>query len=102
MAKDVSTIGVKVKFMGDLPALIGKRELVVTLPEASTVDDLLASLSKSYGDPFTLRVFSDPGKLHHYMVVFLDGQNIEDLGGLAARLGESQVEVVMLPMYEGG
>ena len=102
MANEVSTRTVKVKFMGDLPALIGKRELVVTLPEASTVDDLLASLSKSYGDPFTLRVFSDPGKLHHYMVVFLDGQNIEDLGGLAARLGKSQVEVVMLPMFEGG
>lgn len=97
-----STIPVRVKFMGDLPALIGGRNLVVTLPEGSTVGDLLESLSKSYGDPFRHRVFSGPAALHHYMVVFVNGQNIKDLGGFAAKIGESEVEVVMLPMFEGG
>ena len=88
--------------MGDLPALIGRRNLTVNLPEGSTVGDLLASFSKSYGDAFTHRVFSGPSALHHYIVIFVNGQNIKELGGIAARLGDSDVEVVMLPMFEGG
>lgn len=93
---------VRVKFMGDLPAIIGQRNLVVPLPEGSTVGDLLAWLSTSYGEAFTCRVFSKPGTLHHYMVVFVNGQNITETGGFATRLGEGEVEVVMLPMFEGG
>ena len=93
---------VRVKFMGDLPAVIGQRNVVVPLPDGSTVDDLLAWLSASYGEAFTCRVFSQPGTLHHYMVVFVNGQDIRDAGGFATRLGEGEVEVVMLPMFEGG
>lgn len=102
MANEASSIAVRVQFMGDLPALTGQRTLVVTLPESSTVGDLMKSLSKSYGDAFTCRVFSAPGTLHHYMVVFLNGQNIEEVGGFRATLADSEVEVVMLPMFEGG
>ncbi len=97
-----ATIAVRVKFMGDLPALTGQRNIVVQLPEGSTAGDLLYSLSKTYGDPFRCRVFSGPATLHHYMVVFLDGKNMKELGGFAAKLGNSDVEVVMLPMFEGG
>jgi len=102
MVMDGSTIAVSVKFMGDLRALFRQRDLVVPLPKGSTVGDLLASLSSSYGEAFTCRVFSGSGKLHHYMLLFLNGENIKELGGLAARLEDSAVEIVMLPMFEGG
>jgi molybdopterin converting factor small subunit len=97
-----ATIPVRVKFMGDLPAIIGRRNLVVTLPEGSTVGDLLHSLSATYGDAFRHRVFSGPTALHHYIVIFVDGQNIKELGGFAVKLSDAEVEVVMLPMFEGG
>ena len=96
------TIAVRVKFMGDLPALVGRRNLVVTLPEGSTVGDLLGSLTTTYGDPFRHRVFSGPATLHHYMVVFVDGRNMKEVGGFSAKLENSDVEVAMLPMFEGG
>ncbi len=102
MTAEGCTITVPVKFMGDLPAVIGRRDLVVTLPEGSKVGDLLVSLSKSYGDDFTSRVFSGPAKLHHYMLVFVDGENIKELGGFAAGLRDGEVEVIMLPMFDGG
>ncbi len=95
-------IAVKVKFMGDLLALIEQRNLSMTLPQGSTVGDLLALLNESYGEPFYSRVFVRPDTLHHYMLIFVDGQNINDIGGLAATLGESKVEIIMLPMFEGG
>lgn len=97
-----STITVQVKFMGGLPALIGQRNLALDLPEGSTIGDLLAALSESYGDDFTSRVFSGPGKLHHTTLIFVAGENIKERGGLAARLGDGEVEVIMLPMICGG
>ncbi len=101
-AAQVSEISVKVKFMGDLRAVVKKRDLEMTMPQGSTVGDLLTFLADSFGDPFTSWVFSRPGKLHHYILIFLNGQNVKDVGGLGARLGDSEVEIIMLPMFEGG
>lgn len=97
-----ATIAVKVKFMGDLRALIAQPTAVVTLPQGSTIADLMTWLSNRYGEAFTHRVFSSPGTLQHYMLLFLNGRDITEIGGMAARLGEDQVEVIMLPMFEGG
>ena len=97
-----SSIAVRVRFMGDLPAVTGERNLLVSLPAGGTVAGLLESLSQRYGDDFRSRLFSGPTKLHHTMLIFVDGENIRQHGGLAAKLGDSEVEVIMLPMFGGG
>ena len=97
-----STLAVRVTFMGELPSIIGQRSLQVALPQGATVGELLESLSKTYGDKFTCRVFCGAGKLHHTMLIFVDGEDIKQRGGLAAKLGDSEVEVIMLPMFGGG
>jgi len=97
-----STLAVRVTFMGELPSIIGQRSLQIALPEGTTVGELLQSLSKTYGDKFTCRVFCGAGKLHHTMLIFVDGEDIKQRGGLAAKLGDSEVEVIMLPMFGGG
>jgi len=102
MAAAESTIAVRVRFMGDLPAVTGQRNLLVSLPAGGTVGALIESLSQHYGDGFRSRVFSGPTKLQHTMVVFVDGENIKQHGGLAVTLGDSEVEVIMLPMFAGG
>lgn len=102
MATGQQTVDIRVKFMGDLPSVVGRRNLDVTLPEGRTVGDLLDSLSETYGDAFTLRVFSGPKKLQHTMLVFVDGEDIRDCGGIGAQLGKGQVELIMLPMFGGG
>jgi molybdopterin converting factor small subunit len=102
MLAPLSKLDVRIKFMGDLPAVIGQRSLELELPAGNTVGDLFALLSERYGEAFTSRVFSRPAKLHHYMLVFVDGENIKDSGGLDAKLGNSQVDVVMLSMFVGG
>lgn len=99
---DRSLATVRVKFMGDLPSLTGKRNLELTLPHGSTLADLFASLSKRFGDDFSRRVFSSPSRLRHTMLVFVDGEHIKHRGGLAAVLEDSEVEVIMLPMFGGG
>jgi len=102
MAAGEPTIDVRVKFMGDLTAVIGRRNVDVTLPEGRTVADLLASLSETYGAAFTDRVFSGPETLQHTILVFVDGEDIREHGGISAQLGKGQVEMVMLPMFGGG
>jgi molybdopterin converting factor small subunit len=102
MTPEALTVDVQVSFMGDLPSVVGRRDMTVTLPQDNTVGDLLASLSESFGTAFTHRVFSGPDKLEHTILVFVNGQNIKEHGGFAARLGDGDVEVVMLPMFGGG
>ena len=97
-----STPEVRVTFMGELPSIIGQRSLQVALPQGATVGELLESLSRTYGDKFRCRAFCAAGKLHQTMLIFVDGENIKQRGGLAATLGEGEVEVIMLPMFGGG
>jgi molybdopterin converting factor small subunit len=98
------TVQVRVRFMGDLRAVVESRDLTVALPQGSRVGDLLTSLAERYGDPFAKWIFTDSGELHHYILIFVNGENIQDTGGLSTGLGErdDQVEVIMLPMFEGG
>jgi len=93
---------VRVRFMGDLRGLLGTQSLTITLPQGSSVGDLLLRLCDRYGEPFTRRIFSGEGVLHHYVLIFLDGRDIKELNGLATKLTRSDVEIVMLPMFEGG
>jgi hypothetical protein len=95
-------IDVRVKFMGDLPAVIGARSIQLALPTSYTVKDLLAHLSATYGEAFTSRVFSRSGKLNHYIIVFLDGVKVQGPAGFDQTLGNGEVDVVMLPMFGGG
>ena len=95
-------VNVRIKFMGDLPTVIGQRSLELEMPAGKSVRDVLDSLSNSYGEAFTARVFSTPTKLHHYILIFVDGADIKGRGGLDAKLGNGEVDIVMLPMFGGG
>ncbi len=98
-----SGITVRVRFIGDLPAITGQRARTVILPEGATVGSLLESLVRIYGPDFSPRLFSRPGKLHHTIFIFVDGEDFNERGGLAAELGESsEVELLMLPVICGG
>jgi molybdopterin converting factor small subunit len=102
VSSDDTSVKVRVSFMGDLVALTGQRTLEATLPRGSTVEELLVSLSRTFGDGYMTRVFSAPGRLRHTILVFVDGKNVRQRGGLSLKLGDSEVEVVMLPMFGGG
>ncbi len=102
MTAEAATLAVRVRFMGDLIAVVGRRTLDVDLPRGCTVGDLLALLSESYGEAFTSRVFAGPAELEHTILVFVGGESIEEQDGLATKLGGGEVEVIMLPMFGGG
>lgn len=97
-------IGIRVRFMGDLRAVVQSADLRLSLPKGTRVGELLKSLAETYGDPFAKWLFNGSGALEHSILVFVNGENIQDIGGLSVGLGEQgdQVEIIMLPMFEGG
>lgn len=89
--------------MGDLPAVVGERTVQLRVPAPTTVADLLTRLSRTYGEAFTSRVFQSPGKLHHYILLFVDGAKVPGNSSAWSRtLGNGEVDVIMLPMFGGG
>ncbi len=97
-----STRVVQVKFLGDLPSILGKRKVEASVPLDATVADLLDSLSEMFGQVLRDHVLSEPVKLRHTMLIFVGDENMNNCGGLAAKLGDNAIEVVMLPMFGGG
>jgi molybdopterin converting factor small subunit len=100
--RNKSMLSIRVKFMGDLPAVTGQRQIEVELPKGSNLGDLLAWLSNTYGEAFVSRVFSGPAKLEHTVLLFVDGENVKGPESFDVKLGDSEVDVVMLPMFGGG
>ena len=93
---------VKVKFMGDIVSAFGKREIELPMPGGSNLDDLLKHLCNSYGETFSNSVFNAAGGLLPNLVVFVNGEDIKSLKGLETPISDGEVEVVVLPIFEGG
>ena len=100
MSSETSTV--KIRLMGELAGLFRPRELEVALPQETTVGELLLRLRDHYGDAFPKKVFNSAGGLTNGVVVFVNGEDIRSLAGLDTPLPESTVELVMLPVFEGG
>lgn len=101
--QDRSTVTIKIRFMGDLPSVVGGRDATVSVSQGSSVGELVAKLCDRYGDGFRCRLLSRPDSLHHDILIFLNGENIQERGDLAVKLeGDSEMEIIMLPAFEGG
>lgn len=102
MSEDLNTETVKVKLMGDIAGVFGRRELELPFPRGASVGQLLKSLGDRYGESFTKEVFNAAGGLMPTLVIFVNGEDIKELRGLDTPISGSKVEVVVLPIFEGG
>ncbi|MBI2916987.1 MAG: MoaD/ThiS family protein [Chloroflexi bacterium] len=100
MSSQASTV--KVRLMGELAGLFHPRELELPLPGPITVGEFLRRLSDPYGDAFSKKVFNSAGGLTNGVVVFVNGEDVKGLGGLDTPLPGGIVELIMLPVFEGG
>lgn len=92
----------KVTLLGEIRGLAGRRNMEVALLQGSTVEDLLRDLSRRLGNGFARGLFRADGTLHHYVKVFVNGDEVQSLGGLHMTLGGGQIDILILPMYTGG
>ncbi|MEM1585840.1 MAG: MoaD/ThiS family protein [Candidatus Bathyarchaeia archaeon] len=79
----------------DLRGIFGTKEVTFNLPEGSAVRDLLWMAAQKYGEKI-MGIVSKAGT-----IIVLNGQNIEFLGGINARLSDGD-RVAIIPLIDGG
>ncbi len=98
-------VEVKINFVGVLQRIVGRREEVVSVPENTTLGDLLRELIARHGRELEEHLLEN-GNLAALATVLINGRNALSQGGLQAKLtdgSESHVEIVVLgPPLMGG
>lgn len=74
---------------------VGAKEVSLEVPEGSTVRDLLEKIAQKYGKKII------ESSLRAGALILLNGQNIELLGGLDARLSSGD-RIAVIPPLDGG
>jgi molybdopterin converting factor small subunit len=95
-------IEVKVVLMGELKRWAGKEDADVELQPGSTVQTLVAKLPELCGEEFAHKVLSKQGFLQPHIAVFINGIQMARLDGTKTVLTGGRVELMLLPVYEGG
>ena len=89
----------------NLPAVLaayadGARHLPVELPEDATVGAMIRTLGETYPG-VRHRVLDETGALRQHVNVFVNGESVRWLDGLATRLGPDD-EISIIPAVSGG
>lgn len=95
-------IKIKIYTILSLKKILGKREFEVSIPEGSTVRDLISWMISQWGEPLASHLFhpgtSEPLPHIRFMV---NGRLIEFLNGMETILKDGD-EFLILPVVAGG
>ena len=97
-----TSVRVKLLFMGELKRWAGRREMEIELPQGSTLQTLATKLFSLCGPEFALHAMTKEGAIQSHVAVFVNGVQAGELEGTRTVLAGGQVELMLLPMYEGG
>ena len=92
---------VEVRFFTTLRDLTQTKRDEVTVSSATTVEDLVALLSKKYGRGFREYVYDASGKLKPRLQYLVNGRSITSLNGYKTRLTNEDA-VAIIPPVGGG
>jgi len=93
-------VEVTVRYIITLREVVGKREEKISLPDGSTVEDVLLILAEKYGENFER--YAHSGREGGLQLLFLiNGRNVAYLDGLKTRLDDG-VTLAIIPPVAGG
>src|SRR5574341_717992 len=93
---------VRLRLLGPLARLAGRRETTCAVPEGATVRDLLLTVAARHGPEFSAALLRAPGELHTHVHVFVDGVDADPLDPLAAGpAAAAEVTVLVMPVFDG-
>jgi molybdopterin synthase sulfur carrier subunit len=92
---------IRVRFYARLRDMTGEREEAVESKEGETVGDILAGLSKRYGEAFEKYLYGREGQIADHIQVLLDGTSVTNLQGLKTRLVDG-AQMDIIPLVAGG
>lgn len=101
-AGEIRTIAVKVHTILMLKKILGAGEVELFVPEGSTLEDLLALMTKRWGDDLASQLREPKGKtLLPYIRIMVNGRDIAFLNRMDTVLQHGD-EVLILPPVSGG
>ncbi len=93
---------VKVHTLLGLKKILGRRELDLTVPDGSTVKDLLDNMVQHWGEALSSNLFEpETGSLLSHIQIMVNGRSIKFLNGMETML-EDHDDVLILPPAGGG
>jgi sulfur-carrier protein len=95
-------IKIKVYTIMELKKICGQREFELSIPQGSTVKDLVSLMINKWGDPLSTRLYI-PGtdSVLPHIRLMVNGRAIEFLKGMETILQDGD-EFQMLPLVAGG
>lgn len=101
--KGASVIEARVRFFGPVRGLVRKKEQVVVLDEGATVRTLLDELARSNTAEFRRCVVIEGSHLNPALVVFLNGESLDETLNLDAPLpARAKIDVMLASPILGG
>jgi MoaD family protein len=94
---------INVEYLGHIRSLAGdSRQEEVEMKDDSSVADLLARLSRKYGEPFKKAVYESGGSdVKSNFIATVNGYLLNQLKGVETKL-RSGDHVVLMPIVSGG
>jgi molybdopterin synthase sulfur carrier subunit len=89
----------RVKYYANLRLVTGKSEEVMNA-DGKTVDEIIKSISSTYGDGFAKLMFSN-GSLRGNVIILINGQNIIFKNGVNEKLREDDLLDIFPPVAGG-
>jgi molybdopterin synthase sulfur carrier subunit len=95
-------IKIKVYTIMELKKICGQREFELSIPQESTVKDLLSLMINKWGDPLSAHLYK-PGSdsILPHIRLMVNGRSIDFLKGMETVLQDGD-EFQMLPLVAGG
>ncbi len=95
-------IKIKVYTIMEIKKICGQREFELSIPQGSTVKDLLSWMINKWGDPLSIHLYQ-PGSdsILPHIRLMVNGRSIEFLRGMQTVLQDGD-EFQMLPLVAGG
>jgi len=91
---------IQIRAVLTIAKILGGRKITVTLPEDSTLRDLLINLADTY-DGFYDAVCSEDGYNEGKAAVLVNGSSAAAIGGVGMRLCDGD-DVLIMPVMSGG
>lgn len=94
-------VKIKVNFYSLIADITKKANLLLSIEEKSTVNEILSHLFKQLGKEFESLIMPSPGILNSRIIILVNEKNIKDISGLSSIVNPDE-SVSFLPAIAGG